>query len=44
MRPGADNTIEFTFTKSVNGNKVSAFVCSACPDPDPANNYKTTSY
>jgi Domain of unknown function DUF11 len=44
MSPGSDKTIEFTFTKSVNGNKVGAYVYSACPDPDPTNNYKNASY
>lgn len=44
MSPGLDKTVEFTFTKSVNGNKVGAYVYSACPDPDPANNFRNTTY
>lgn len=44
MSPGLDKTIEFTFTKSVQGNKVGAYVYSACPDPDPANNFKDVTY
>lgn len=44
MSPGVDISVEFTFTKSAQGNKVGAFVYSACPDPDPANNYKDATY
>jgi hypothetical protein len=44
MSPGSDKTIEFTFTKSTQGNKVGAYVYSACPDPDPVNNFKNASY
>ena len=44
MSPGTDKTIEFTFTKSVQGNKVGAYVYSASPDPEPANNFKNASY
>jgi hypothetical protein len=44
MSPGTDITIEFTFTKSVQGNKVGAYVYSASPDPEPANNFKNAVY
>ena len=44
MSPGTDITIEFTFTKSVHGNKVGAYVYSASPDPEPANNFKNAVY
>jgi hypothetical protein len=44
MSPGSDITIEFTFTKSTQGNKIGTYVYSACPDPNPANNYKDAVY
>ena len=37
---GDDRTIEFTFTQSIHGNKISAYAYSSCPDPNPVNNYK----
>jgi hypothetical protein len=37
---GDDRTIEFTFTQSTHGNKISAYAYSSCPDPNPSNNYK----
>jgi hypothetical protein len=37
-------TIEFSFTKSQYGNKVGAYAYSSSPDPNPANNYKDTTY
>ena len=44
MSSGLDKTVEFSFTKSVHGNKVGAYVYSACPDPEPANNFKNASH
>jgi hypothetical protein len=41
---GGDKIIEITFTRSAHGNKIGAYVFSGCPDPDPANNYKETTY
>jgi Domain of unknown function DUF11 len=44
MAVGQSITVEFTFTKSVYGNKVGAYAYSASPDPNPANNYKDATY
>lgn len=44
MSSGLDKTVEFSFTKSTHGNKVGAYVYSACPDPEPANNFKNASH
>jgi hypothetical protein len=44
MAVGQSKTVEFTFTKSVYGNKVGAYAYSATPDPNPANNYKDATY
>lgn len=41
---GQNTTVEFSFTKSKYGNKVGAYAFSGTPDPNPANNYKETSY
>ena len=37
-------TVEFTFNKSTNTNKLSAFVFCGVPDMNPANNYKDVTY
>jgi hypothetical protein len=44
MYVGQNITVEFTFSKSVYGNKVGAYAYSASPDPNPANNYKDAVY
>lgn len=44
MSVGQDKTIEFIFTMSPFGNKIGAYVFSGCPDPNPGNNFKETSY
>lgn len=44
LSPNSDISVEFSFTKSTSGNKIGAYVYSACPDPDPSNNYKTATY
>ncbi len=44
MAVGQSITVEFSFTKSVYGNKVGAYAYSASPDPNPANNYKDATY
>jgi hypothetical protein len=42
--PNRDVTAEFTFYKSKNANKLSAFVFSSVPDANPANNFKDATY
>jgi len=44
MHVGQNITVEFTFTKSLYGNKVGGYAYSASPDPNPANNYKDATY
>ena len=44
MTVGQNITVEFTFTKSKYGNKVGAYAYSSMSDPNPANNYKDTSF
>jgi len=44
MAVGQNITVEFTFTKSVYGNKVGGYAYSASPDPNPANNYKDATF
>lgn len=42
--PNRPVTVEFTFNKSKNANKVSAFAFTPVPDANPANNYKDVTY
>ncbi len=44
MAVGQNITVEFTFTKSLYGNKVGGYAYSASPDPNPANNYRDAVY